>query len=108
MLSLPPFVNLRILMEFVGSSDEDILMIKVRTKRGKRPKTPAPQTCDEKTIVEMPATLQRRGPKCRPLGGKRGSGQSWNSIICIIMYIYVYIICIYNIYIYIYMNNIYK
>ena len=37
--SLPPFLTLWILVEFVGSSDEDILMIKMRTKREKRPKT---------------------------------------------------------------------
>ena len=36
MLSLTPFLTLWILMEF---SDEDILKIKVRTKREKRPKT---------------------------------------------------------------------
>ena len=39
MLSLTPFLTLWILMEFTGSSDEDILKIKVRTKREKRPKT---------------------------------------------------------------------
>ena len=39
MTSLPPFLTLRILVEFAGSSDEGILMIKVRTKREKRPKT---------------------------------------------------------------------
>ena len=39
MTSLPPFLTLWILVEFAGSSDEDILMIKVRTKREKRPKT---------------------------------------------------------------------
>ena len=38
MLSLTPFLTLWILMEFTGS-DEDILKIKVRTKREKRPKT---------------------------------------------------------------------
>ena len=37
--NLPPFLTLWILVEFAGSSDEDILMIKVRTKREKRPKT---------------------------------------------------------------------
>ena len=36
--SLPPFLTLWILVEFAGSSDEDILMIKVWTKREKRPK----------------------------------------------------------------------
>ena len=35
MTSLPPFLTLWILVEFAGSSDEDILMIKVRTKREK-------------------------------------------------------------------------
>ena len=39
MTSLPLFLTLWILVEFAGSSDEDILMIKVRTKRKKRPKT---------------------------------------------------------------------
>ena len=39
MKSLPPFLTLWILVEFAGSSDEDILMIKVRTKREKRSKT---------------------------------------------------------------------
>ena len=39
MISLPPFLTLLILPEFAGSSDGDILMIKVRTKREKRPKT---------------------------------------------------------------------
>ena len=39
MTSLEPFLTLWILVEFAGSSDEDILMIKVRTKREKRPKT---------------------------------------------------------------------
>ena len=39
MTSLPPFLTLWILVEFAGSSDEDILMIKVRTKREKRSKT---------------------------------------------------------------------
>ena len=39
MTSLPPSLTLWILVEFAGSSDEDILMIKVRTKREKRPKT---------------------------------------------------------------------
>ena len=39
MTSLPPFLTLWILVEFAGSSDEDISMIKVRTKREKRPKT---------------------------------------------------------------------
>ena len=43
MLSLPPFLNLRILMEFVGSLDEDILMIKVQTKREKGQKPSAIQ-----------------------------------------------------------------
>ena len=43
MLSLPLFLNLWILMEFVGSSDEDILMIKVRTKCEKRQKPSAIQ-----------------------------------------------------------------
>ena len=33
MRSLPPFPTLWILVEFAGSSDEDIFMIKVRTKR---------------------------------------------------------------------------
>ena len=39
MLSLPLFLNLQILMEFVGSLDEDILMIKVQTKceKGQKP-----------------------------------------------------------------------
>ena len=37
--SLSPFITLWILVEFAGSSGEDILMIKVRTKREKRPKT---------------------------------------------------------------------
>ena len=32
MTSLPPFTTLWILVEFAGSLDEDILMIKVRTK----------------------------------------------------------------------------
>ena len=36
MTSLPPFLTLWILVEFAGSLDEDILMIKVRTKREKR------------------------------------------------------------------------
>ena len=39
MTILPPFLTLWILVEFAGSSDEDFLMIKVRTKREKRPKT---------------------------------------------------------------------
>ena len=39
MLSLLPFLTLWILTEFAGSLDEDILMIKVRTKREKKPKT---------------------------------------------------------------------
>ena len=39
MTSLPPFLTLWILVEFAGFSDEDILMIKVRTKREKRLKT---------------------------------------------------------------------
>ena len=39
MTSLPPFLTLWILVVFAGSSDEYILMIKVRTKREKRPKT---------------------------------------------------------------------
>ena len=39
MTSLPPFLTLWILVEFAGFSDEDILMIKVRTKREKRSKT---------------------------------------------------------------------
>ena len=39
MTTLPPFLTQWILVEFAGSSDEDILMIKVRTKREKRPKT---------------------------------------------------------------------
>ena len=39
MTNLPPFITLWILVEFDGSSDEDILMIKVRKKREKRPKT---------------------------------------------------------------------
>ena len=39
MTSLPPFLTLWILVEFAGSSNEDILMIKVWTKREKRPKT---------------------------------------------------------------------
>ena len=39
MTSLPPFLILWILMEFAGSSDEGILMIKVRTKREKGPIT---------------------------------------------------------------------
>ena len=39
MTSLPPFLTLWILVEFAGSSDEDILMIKVRTKREKGSKT---------------------------------------------------------------------
>ena len=39
MTILPPFLPLWILVEFAGSSDEDFSMIKVRTKREKRPKT---------------------------------------------------------------------
>ena len=39
MTSIPPFLTLWILVEFAGSSDEDIFKIKVRTKREKRPKT---------------------------------------------------------------------
>ena len=39
MTSLPPFLTLWILVEFADSSDEDMLRIKVRTKRKKRPKT---------------------------------------------------------------------
>ena len=39
MTSLPPFLTLRILLVFAGSSYEDILSIKVRTKREKSPKT---------------------------------------------------------------------
>ena len=39
MKSLPLFLTLWILVEFAGSSDEYILMIKVRTKSEKRPKT---------------------------------------------------------------------
>ena len=39
MLSLPPFLIIWIFMEFAGSSDENILIIKVRTKREKRPRT---------------------------------------------------------------------
>ena len=39
MKSLPPFLTLWILVEFAGSSDEYILMIKVRAKSEKRPKT---------------------------------------------------------------------
>ena len=39
MTRLPPFPTLWILVEFVGSSDEDISMIKVRSKRRKRLKT---------------------------------------------------------------------
>ena len=39
MTSLPPFLTLWVLVESPGSSDEDILMIKVQTKRKKRPKT---------------------------------------------------------------------
>ena len=39
MTILPPLLTLWILVEFAGSSDEDILMIKVRTKRENRPKT---------------------------------------------------------------------
>ena len=37
MTSLPPFLTLWILVEFAGSSDEDMLRIKVRTKRKKKP-----------------------------------------------------------------------
>ena len=38
MTSLPPCLTLWILVEFAGSSDEDILMIKVRTnaKKGRK------------------------------------------------------------------------
>ena len=36
MTSLPPFLTLWILVEFAGSSDEDMLRIKVRTKRKKK------------------------------------------------------------------------
>ena len=36
MRSLPPFLTLWILVDFAGSSDDDILMIKVRTKREKK------------------------------------------------------------------------
>ena len=38
MKSLPPFLTLWILVEFTGSSDEDILMIKVRknAKKGRK------------------------------------------------------------------------
>ena len=39
MLSLSPFLTLWILMEFAGSLEENILIIKVRTKREKRPRT---------------------------------------------------------------------
>ena len=39
MTSLPPFITLWILVEFASSLDEGILMIKVWTKREKRPKT---------------------------------------------------------------------
>ena len=39
MTSLPTFLTLWILVMFVGSSDEHILMIKVRTKLKKSPKT---------------------------------------------------------------------
>ena len=49
MTSLLPFLTLWILVEFAGSSDEDILMIKVRTKRKKRPKTWSLR-CDLQTI----------------------------------------------------------
>ena len=49
MTSLPPFLTLWILVEFAGSSDEDILMIKVWTKREKRPKTGSLR-CDILTI----------------------------------------------------------
>ena len=37
--SLSPFLTLWILVELAGSLDEDILMVEVRTKREKRPKT---------------------------------------------------------------------
>ena len=37
--SLSPFLTLWILVELAGSSDEDIFMVKVRTKREKRPQT---------------------------------------------------------------------
>ena len=36
MTSLPPFLTLWILVEFAGSSYEDMLRIKVRTKRKKK------------------------------------------------------------------------
>ena len=38
MTNLPPFITLWILVEFDGSSDEDILMIKVRknAKKGRK------------------------------------------------------------------------
>ena len=39
MPSLPPFLTLWKLMVLAGSSDEDTLVIKVRTKREKMPKT---------------------------------------------------------------------
>ena len=39
MTSLPIFLTLWILVVFAGSSDEDISMFKVRTKREKSPKT---------------------------------------------------------------------
>ena len=39
MTSLPTFLTMWIFVVFAGSSDEDILMIKVRTKREKRPIT---------------------------------------------------------------------
>ena len=39
MTSLPPFLTLWILVQFPGPLDEDILMIKVQTKHGNRPKT---------------------------------------------------------------------
>ena len=39
MQSLTLFLTLWILVEFSGSSDEDILMIKGRTKPEKRPQT---------------------------------------------------------------------
>ena len=39
MPSVPSFLTVWILMVFAGSSDEDTSLIKVRTKRKKRPKT---------------------------------------------------------------------
>ena len=38
MTILPLYLTLWILVEFAGSSDVDIVMIKMRTKREKRPK----------------------------------------------------------------------